>query len=168
MKEKIRGYFGVGIENSSKQMNAGNLFRTAHAFGASFLFTINAQYSVKKVKSDNDLEFDYLMCITAYDLGSDKLGLAYNLYSNAKKHSLEIKVEFDQSVEIPSVSSIWKTADWHEREAYDLIGVIFSGHPDMKRILLPHDWEGHPLRKDYKQPDYYRGVPVPKDKTSWE
>tara|TARA_Y100001970_G_scaffold254321_1_gene329972 strand:+ start:1224 stop:1727 length:504 start_codon:yes stop_codon:yes gene_type:complete len=55
MKEKIRGYFGVGIENSSKQMNAGNLFRTAHAFGASFLFTINAQYSVKKVKSDTSI-----------------------------------------------------------------------------------------------------------------
>ena len=55
MKEKIRGYFGVGIENSSKQMNAGNLFRTAHAFGAAFLFTINAEYSVKKVKSDTSI-----------------------------------------------------------------------------------------------------------------
>tara|TARA_Y100001970_G_scaffold262030_1_gene345747 strand:- start:292 stop:828 length:537 start_codon:yes stop_codon:yes gene_type:complete len=55
MKEKIRGYFGVGIENSSKQMNVGNLFRTAHAFGASFLFTINAQYSIKKVKSDTSI-----------------------------------------------------------------------------------------------------------------
>ena len=108
------------------------------------------------------------MCITAYDLGAQKLGLAYNLHSYSNKHSLEIRIEFDESGEIPSVASIWRTADWHEREAYDLMGVIFSNHPDMKRILLPHDWEGYPLRKDYEEPDYYRGVPVPKDKTAWE
>ena len=122
----------------------------------------------KELASNKDLFFDYLMCITSYDLGSEKLGLAYNLYSNTIKHSIEIRIEFDQAVEIPSVSSIWKTADWHEREAYDMMGVIFSGHPDMKRILLSDDWEGHPLRKDYEEPDYYRGVPVPKDKTAWE
>jgi len=122
----------------------------------------------KELKSNKVLSFDYLMCITSYDLGSGKLGLAYNLYSNDKKHSLEIKVEFDEAAEIPSVSLIWRTADWHEREAYDMMGIVFSDHPDMKRILLSHDWGGHPLRKDYKEPDYYRGVPVPKDKTAWE
>ena len=122
----------------------------------------------KELASNKELSFDYLMCITSYDLGSGQLGLAYNLYSNTIKHSLEIKIEFDQTVEISSVCSIWKTADWHEREAYDMMGIIFSGHPDMKRILLSDDWEGHPLRKDYKEPDYYRGVPVPKDKTAWE
>ena len=121
-----------------------------------------------ELASNKDLSFDYLMCITSYDLGSGKLGLAYNLYSNTIKHSIEIKIEFDQLVKIPSVTSIWKTANWHEREAYDMMGIIFSGHPDMKRILLSDDWEGHPLRKDYKEPDYYRGVPVPKDKTAWE
>ena len=118
--------------------------------------------------SDKNLLFDYLMCITSYDLGSGKLGLAYNLYSNKIRHAIEIKMEFDQAIETPSVVSIWKTADWHEREAYDMMGIIFSGHPDMKRILLSEDWEGHPLRKDYEEPDYYRGVPVPKDKTAWE
>ena len=121
-----------------------------------------------ELASNKELSFDYLMCITSYDLGSGKLGLAYNLYSNTIKHSLEIKIEFDQAIEIQSVASIWKTADWHEREAYDMMGVIFTGHPDMKRILLSDDWEGYPLRKDYKEPDYYRGVPVPKDKTAWE
>ena len=122
----------------------------------------------KELSSDKNLLFDYLMCITSYDLGAGKLGLVYNLHSTSQKHSLEIKIEFESDFEVPSVTSIWKSADWHEREAYDMMGVIFTGHPDMKRILLSDDWEGYPLRKDYKEPDYYRGVPVPKDKTAWE
>ena len=122
----------------------------------------------KELKQNKNLDFDYLMCITSYDLGSSKLGLAYNLYSNKIKHDVEIKIEFDQGVEVPSVALIWRTADWHEREAYDMMGVLFDGHPDMRRILLSSDWEGYPLRKDYEQPDYYRGLPVPKDKTAWE
>ena len=66
------------------------------------------------------------------------------------------------------MESIWKTADWHEREAYDMMGIKFSNHPDMKRILLPEDWEGYPLKKDYKVADYYHGMHIPKDKTDWE
>ena len=122
----------------------------------------------EELKKNKKLNFDYLMCITSYDLGSGKLGLAYNFHSNSIKHSIEIKIEFEESVEIPSVALLWKTADWHEREAYDMMGVIFTDHPNMKRILLSDDWKGYPLRKDYKEPDYYRGVPVPKDKTAWE
>ena len=122
----------------------------------------------KELASNKDLFFDYLMCITSYDLGMGQLGLAYNLYSNTIKHSLEIKIEFEQTVEISSVCSIWKTADWHEREAYDMMGVKFANHPDLKRILLPEDWEGHPLRKNYETPEYYNGMPVPKDKSYWE
>ena len=114
-------------------------------------------------------DFDYLMCITAYDLEIDnKLGLAYNFYSTKLKKYQEIRLEFDLNTEIESVVNIWKTADWHEREAFDLMGIKFINHPDMKRILLPEDWEGHPLRKDYKEPDFYNGMPVPKDKSYWE
>ena len=116
-----------------------------------------------------DSGFDYLMCITSYDLEIDeKLGLAYNFYSTDKKEYLEIRMEFHNSEKIFSVANIWRTADWHEREAYDMMGIIFEGHPDMKRILLPDDWDGHPLRKDWKEPDFYNGMPVPKDKTYWE
>jgi NADH-quinone oxidoreductase subunit C len=60
----------------------------------------------------------------------------------------------------PSVTSIWKGADWHERETYDLVGIRFEGHPDLRRILLPEDWAGHPLRKDYEYPDEYQGIPL--------
>tara|TARA_Y100000590_G_scaffold152817_1_gene175481 strand:- start:156 stop:644 length:489 start_codon:yes stop_codon:yes gene_type:complete len=118
---------------------------------------------------NKDLKFDYLMCLSGYDLGeSTEFGVAYNLYSTSLKHYIEIRVEVDLETEIPSIAEIWRTADWHEREAYDLFGIKFSNHPDLKRILLPEDWEGHPLRKDYKTPEYYNGMPVPKDKSYWE
>lgn len=75
--------------------------------------------------------------------------IVYNLYSINRAHWLELKVESPEGEEIPSVSAVWKTAIWHEREAYDLLGIRFSGHPDLTRILLPDDWVGHPLRKEY-------------------
>ena len=117
----------------------------------------------------NDSGFDYLMCITSYDLEVDgKLGLAYNFYSTESREYLEVRIEFHNSEKIFSVANIWRTADWHERETYDMMGILFEGHPDMKRILLPEDWEGHPLRKDWKEPEFYNGMPVPKDKSYWE
>ena len=116
-----------------------------------------------------DSSFDYLMCITSYDLGGNNtFGLAYNFHSTCLKHYLEIRIEFEDNTEIHSVESIWKAADWHEREAFDMMGVKIINHPDMKRILLPQDWDGYPLRKDYKTPEYYNGMPVPKDKSYWE
>ena len=121
------------------------------------------------IKNDKKMEFDLLMSITSYDLENDSIyGLAYNFYSSKLKQYLEIRIEANEDVEISSIVHLWRAADWHEREAYDLMGVKFKNHPDMKRILLPSDWEGHPLRKDYKTPEYYNGMPVPKDKTYWE
>ena len=123
----------------------------------------------KFINSNDKLKFDYLMCISSYDLGeSVKFGVVYNFYSTELKHYLEVRLEFDLETKIASVEPIWKSADWHEREAYDMMGILFEGHPDMKRILLPEDWEGHPLKKDYKTPEYYNGMPVPKDKSYWE
>ena len=121
------------------------------------------------LKNDKKLNFNYLMCISAYDKGDGSIyGVAYNFYSIKKNHYIEVRIEVEDGIPIPSVSSLWKTADWHEREAYDMIGIKFDGHPDLKRILLSEDWEGYPLRKDYKEPEYYHGLPVPKDKSYWE
>jgi len=114
------------------------------------------------MRDDDELRFDYLMCLSGVDYGKDVLGVVYNLYSTGKRHKITLKVDVTKaSPEIPTVSGIWPTADWHEREAYDLIGVVFKGHPDLRRILLPYDWEGHPLRKDYKVPEFYHGMKVP-------
>jgi NADH-quinone oxidoreductase subunit C len=74
---------------------------------------------------------------------------------------LHLRVVLDrEKPEVPSLSGIWKTADWHEREAYDFFGIQFTGHPNLTRILLPADWEGHPLRKDYVEQERYHGIKV--------
>ena len=85
--------------------------------------------------------------------------LIYHVRSVKNRALVAFKVKLpigDPTVE--SVSSIWAAADWHERETYDLVGITFKGHPDLRRILLPDDWEGHPLRKDYAYPKAYRDI----------
>ena len=121
------------------------------------------------IKENNKLKFDYLMCISSYDSGDKKTyGVAYNFKSTSIGHYLEIRIEITDEESIPSATHLWGSADWHEREAYDMMGIKFNNHPNFKRILLPEDWSGYPLRKDFETPDYYRGMPVPKDKTYWE
>ena len=121
------------------------------------------------LKNESKLNFDYLMCISAYDKGDSKVyGAAYNFYSTVNNHYLEVRVEVEDGVSIPTVANLWKAANWHEREAFDMMGLKFEGHPDLRRILLSEDWEGYPLRKNYKEPDYYHGLPVPKDKSYWD
>lgn len=75
--------------------------------------------------------------------------VVYHLFSITRHHWIELRVDLGEGEEVPSVTGVWKTANWHEREAFDLVGVRFAGHPDLTRILLPDDWAGHPLRKDY-------------------
>ena len=121
------------------------------------------------LKNESKLNFDYLMCISSYDKGDNRIyGAAYNFYSTGNNHYLEVRVEAEDGMSIPSVVDLWKAADWHEREAFDMMGIKFEGHPNLKRILLSEDWEGYPLRKNYKEPASYHGVPVPKDKSYWD
>ncbi len=130
------------------------------------------------LKSDPDLAFDSLNNLTAVDYLETDAKLAakfpyqphtevvYHLYSFTRKHRAVVKVKFDrwkdnqpgQLPEVPTVSHIWAIADWHEREAYDMMGIQFLGHPNLVRILCPDDWEGYPLRKDYEFPQEYHGV----------
>ena len=120
------------------------------------------------LKEDKEMKFDYLMCITSYDKENGSFGVAYNFQSTEYKHYLEVRIEVSNDESIPSVVNLWNAADWHEREAFDMMGIKFDGHPNLRRILLPDDWDGYPLRKNFKTPDYYNGMPVPKDKTYWE
>jgi NADH-quinone oxidoreductase subunit C len=116
--------------------------------------------------------FDFLSCVTGIDNGPEAgtMEVAYHLYSIPYDHHLMLKVIVPRNTtpeepipQVPTVSHIWRTADWHEREIFDLVGIYFKDHPDMRRILCSADWQGHPLRKDYKLQDYYHGIKVPYD-----
>jgi NADH-quinone oxidoreductase subunit C len=87
--------------------------------------------------------------------------ILYHLYSIPFNQSLVLKVILPRgNPEIESISSVWKSANWLEREVYDMFGVIFNNHPDLRRILMPADWKGFPLRKDYHHETFYRGVKI--------
>ncbi len=102
---------------------------------------------------EQSMAFKYLRDLTAVDWMEKKdarFEVVYHLYSIKFKEMIRLKAAVSESdCSISSVTSIWRGADWHERECYDLFGITFKGHPDHRRILMPDDWEGHPLRKDY-------------------
>lgn len=108
-----------------------------------------------------EMRFDSLMVLAAVDRG-ENFSVVYQLHSMTHLHKIGLRVDVPRGHPVvPTVSSLWRTAEWHEREAYDLMGISFEGHPDLRRILLPDDWVGHPLRKDYQTPMFYRGMKVP-------
>lgn len=116
--------------------------------------------TAKFLRDDPQLRFNTLMCLSGVHYPKeDALGVTYHLHSTNSGNTLVLKVEvpIDKPV-VPSIESIWKTANWHEREAWDLLGIRFEGHPNHRRILCPSDWEGHALRKDYKQQKTYRNI----------
>ena len=114
------------------------------------------------LRHDASLQFDYLMCLSSVDNKAGKLSVIYHLFSTTQKHKIVLKAFCTvDNPHVQSVSQVWGTAEWHEREAFDMMGIIFDEHPDLRRILLPDDWEGYPLRKDYKVPEFYQGIKVP-------
>jgi NADH-quinone oxidoreductase subunit C len=109
-----------------------------------------------------ELQFDSLMCLSGVDNNDGTLSTVYHLYSIPHKHRLVLKaIVTKDNPQTQSVEAVWKTANWHERESFDLLGIIYTEHPDLRRILCPYDWEGHPLRRDYKPPEFYNGMKVP-------
>ncbi|MFQ6676889.1 MAG: NADH-quinone oxidoreductase subunit C [Fidelibacterota bacterium] len=122
------------------------------------------------LKENPDFLFDSLQCVTGFDFGEEgALEVRYNLHSMTHNHSIEIRIQTDRNdPKIPSVEQVWRIGDWFERETYDMYGIIFEDHRNMKRILLPDDWEGWPLRKNYVTQELYHGILVPKVKEGWE
>ncbi len=146
--------------------------------------------AARLLRDEPELHFEQLMCLSGVDwdghddagkgksvkilgydeqgrpetsdrVGDGDLGVFYACYSHRHGHKFSLFTRFArEGVEVPTVSDVWPTAAWHEREAFDLVGMRFSGHPDMRRILLEDSWEGHPLRKDYVMPDKWEGVPL--------
>jgi len=107
------------------------------------------------------LRMDHLADLTAVDYSTypgdtgPRFEVVYNLISTVYGHRIRLKVRVaEEEPRIDTVTAIWQTANWHERETYDLMGIIFNGHPDLRRILLPEDWVGHPLRKEYPLKGY--------------
>ena len=165
---RLQAKFGDGIEGANLEALDPWIEVTPAALVSTCQF----------LKQDGELQLNMLNCITAVDfLHTDPkkaaksewephLEVVYHLSSITKKHTLVLKVKLPRwkndvpgkLPELPSVSHIWRTADWHEREVFDLSGIWFIGHPDLRRILCPEDWVGHPLRKDYEMPLEYHGI----------
>lgn len=133
-----------------------------HATPAMLLIHTDDLRGVASVLHQNpETYFDQLACVTGIDNGPEAatMEVVYNLYSIPFNQSLGLKVVLNRPLpEVESLSSIWKLANWLEREIFDMYGIHFKKHPDLRRILMPADWDGFPLRKDYKEQDTYRNI----------
>ena len=111
-----------------------------------------------RLRWDSTLEFNVLMNHLGVDYG-ERFGLIYNLYSPALSQKLTVKSYVSrQNPEAPSLESVFKGINWYERETFDMFGIVFKRHSNLRRLLLPEDWEGYPLRKDYVYPESYGGL----------
>lgn len=116
----------------------------------------NQFLDVARYLRNHELAFDNLHCITAIER-NERIEVVYSFYSIQKRHSATVKVFLPlNDLTIESLTVFWKSANWLEREVYDLFGVRFLNHPDLRRILNPYDWIVHPLRKDFSHPDFIK------------
>jgi NADH-quinone oxidoreductase subunit C len=117
------------------------------------------------LRDDSELHFDSIrdVCGADYYRPDDRFEVIYNIYSLQNKNRLRLKVRVDESdLHVPSVTTVWEGANWMERETYDMYGIIFDGHPDLRRIYMPEEFEYHPLRKDYPLMGIPGSLPLPR------
>jgi NADH-quinone oxidoreductase subunit C len=116
-------------------------------------------------KTDPALHFDCLSNLSGVDYPKQgHIQVVYHLLSYPLRHAFVLKANANRDDPVvASVSGVWSHADWQEREVFDLLGVTFTGHPDLRRILMPEDWPGHPLRKDFVEPEEYHGIPTSRE-----
>ncbi|RLD23585.1 MAG: NADH-quinone oxidoreductase subunit C [Bacteroidetes bacterium] len=107
----------------------------------------------EKLRNEEAMDFDYMFCLTCVDY-PEHFMMVYHLRSMKHKHEMVLKARIDdkENPTVDTLCNIWRTAEYHEREVYDLFGIKFNNHPDLRRILLDEDWKGYPLRKDYVDP----------------
>jgi NADH-quinone oxidoreductase subunit C len=106
------------------------------------------------LQQDESLSLDYYEFCTCVDHPPELIDVVYSLYSTSLRHRFQFKVKLDRfNPHLSTLSHLWANADWNEREVYDLFGVFFENHKDLRRLMMPEDWEGHPLRKDYMHPN---------------
>lgn len=119
-------------------------------------------------RDDRALQFSFLADLTGVDRmpGDPRFEVNYHLLSLSHAERLRLKVRLSEKEgKVASVTAVWPTADWHEREVFDMFGIVFENHPDLRRILCPEEWNGHPLRKDYPMLGYEEAAPAPKPPT---
>lgn len=117
------------------------------------------------LKDDTTLKFDLLADLCGIDMytPAKRFGVIYNLYSLTSQHRIRIKTFVEEeNPKLPTVSNVWTTANWHERETYDMFGIVFEGHPDLRRMYLPEEFEHYPLRKDFPLMGIPGSLPLPK------
>jgi NADH-quinone oxidoreductase subunit C len=152
--ERLAGRFGEKVTSASLE--------------AASPFVVVATEAIIEIatwcQSDPELRFDNLMCLAAADYPKEtppRFEVVYHLLSYEHGHVFALKVHLPRENPIvASVESLWGVANWHEREAFDMFGIAFTGNSDLRRILLPDDWTGHPLRKDWVDPEFYNGMHV--------
>jgi len=138
--------------------NASSLLEAKHDRGELTLVIDSGHWlaAARLLQSDAELHYDFLSTVSAVDWhpAGPRFEVVYHMFSTSRHDWLRIKVRIHAEQEIASVTSVWPGANWYEREVFDLFGIRFQGHPDLRRIMMPDDWEGHPLRKDYPVEGY--------------
>lgn len=138
----LAGQFPSGVEQEGEDAAGAPIVRV----GVDNLIDV-----LTWLRDSESTKFDYLASLTVIDWTerAPRFDVVYHLYSLGANHFMTVKVGCDDGEGVPTATDVWGTANWHEREAYDLYGIEFLGHPELERIFLPEDWEGFPLRKDY-------------------
>ncbi len=144
--EKVKAKFGDAVSSS-------------HSFRGDDTIVVKKERLLEIctfLKEDAELDFDYLLDVCAVDYlpREPRFEMVYHLSSISRHHRLRVKTPVADGEKVDSVTGLWATADWTERETFDMFGIEFEGHPDLKRIYMDDDWKGYPLRKDYPERGY--------------
>ena len=158
--EKLQGRFGADCIQVDEKAKRGGVLVSVE----------NLVDIMRFLRDDPELAMDFLNCVSGIDLldlagaESDNLRSLYHLYSYAQRHEFSVSVDIPRDdPRVPSMTSLWASAIWMEREAYDLLGIIYENHPGLTRLLLPTEFEGHPLRKDWKEGEFVMGISTTRD-----